>query len=229
MADTIDIPLYQHFDLIRLFSRVESSRERWDEPYTVTGATLNILGKIVGPLLANEFVTPELSATPSSHHSDYDATIVVDASATGCGAFARIDDRIYEVKMGFHKLLRHSAHAEPIGATELLRWVRNKGAKKIALVTDHNAMVWGQKRPISGKGGFSKAFFLNSLFQELYDNGGGQVFYVEGEHNPADKPSRGNRLGDPLSARQIHEMTFPSLAEFKHPYAEKRERPWWNV
>ena len=99
----------------------------------------------------------------------------------------------------------------------------------MALITDHNAMAWGQRRPVSGKGGFSKAYFLNSFFFELYENGGGQVFYVEGTKNPADAASRSNRIGDPFSAHVVTDLTLPALTEFNHPYLETKKRPWWNV
>lgn len=229
MADTIDIPIHAHYDVMRLFAQLAQDTAKWDAPFLPSGTVLNALGKLAGPLLRNASVVPMTHPPASLALHDYDAVVIVDAAATGVGAFVLLGNIVYEVRGGFGKAMMHSAHAEPIGATEILRWVRAKGARNVAVVTDHNAMVWGQRRPWSAKGGFSKSYFLNQFFTELYENGGGQVFFVEGARNPSDHTSRSNRLGDPMSARIVKDMTFPLLTSFFHPYLEKRRRPWWNV
>jgi hypothetical protein len=107
--------------------------------------------------------------------------------------------------------------------------MREQGAANIAVVTDHTAMVTGQRRPLSGKGGFGKSFKLNGFFKELYTAGFAQVF-----SSPAKKktqmarPSGANRLGDPFTVREVTDFLFPDLRTFTHPYGEAPSGPWWN-
>ena len=94
----------------------------------------------------------------------------------------------------------HSAHAEPKAATEVLRYLKQRNAitatSHVAIITDHRAMVSGQRQYRSGYKGFSTSGPLNEFFSELYDNTltRRDVFYVEGELNPADGPSREVRM-----------------------------------
>jgi hypothetical protein len=64
---------------------------------------------------------------------------------------------------------------------------------------------------VSGKGGFSKSYFLNAFFQNLYsDNLDHQVLYIPGDENPADAASRSNNVGDPISVTIRHDTIFPA-------------------
>jgi len=232
MAHTTQIPLSHHFDLLRIFSTVESQQGHWDTPTKVTPAMLNAFCKISGPLIENLPVSPRPPSSPSFRNSDYDATIIVDASSTGYGAIISINGEIFELRGGWQGEIRHSAWSEPIGALEALRWTRKRLGRhaRIAIVTDHIALAHAQRRPGSGNGGFSTAYHLNNFYAELYKDilDDADIFYVEGHLNPSDSLSRSNRIGDPQSFSKS-DMTFPSLAEFFHPYMEIPQRPWWNV
>ena len=87
----------------------------------------------------------------------------------------------------------------PIAAKEILHWLRYEMGclGRIAVVTDHIAMVTAQRRPISGNGGFSLAYHLNNFFIAYGRDGSlhGDVFHVEGKSNPTDSLSRSNFLG----------------------------------
>ena len=50
---------------------------------------------------------------PSFDYNDYEAIIIMDASATGYGGQVWLRDRIYEVKAGFRNAMSFSARAEP--------------------------------------------------------------------------------------------------------------------
>ena len=122
----------------------------------------------------------------------------------------------------------HSTQAEPLAATEVLRWLHGHGLRRVAVISDHIALALGQQRPISGNGGFSKAFRLNEFFRVAHAPGNTtHIFFVAGERNPADALSRSNRLGDGQSAVRSDDRVFPGLGGFHHPYAEAKARPWW--
>eukprot|EP00760_Papus_ankaliazontas_P016007 PhM_4_TR16751/c0_g1_i3/m.26827 len=159
LAHTVGVPPRDLFDIVRMYSRVAAMPSCWDQPLKVTPHMVTTIGQAIGPLLANEPTTPPpLPSAPSYNNKDYDVIAIVDASATGFGAFVLINGDIMEVKGGWRTSIRHSAWAEPIGALEIVRWIRSKSAGRIALVTDHSALAKGQRRPISGNGGFSHAF-----------------------------------------------------------------------
>ena len=137
-----------------------------------------------------------------------------------------------QLKAGFKRHIGHSAHSEPIAATEVVRWIRaNLPPGRIAIVTDHRALANGQRRWWSMNGGFSTAWHINEFFKELYRDGGlgNDVFYVPGVDNPADAPSRSNALGDKLTARRS-DIVFPSITTFQHQYRRiQPSRLWWHV
>ena len=173
-----------------------------------------------------------LTPLSGSDFSDYDATIIFDASATGYGAWVLMDGTIYEVRSGWRNTMRFSAHAEPTAGKEVIAWVRARCKGRIAVVTDHIAMAMAQRRPISGNGGFSTAFPLNEFFVALYGEKGdllADVFHCEGVKNPTDGISRSNRIGDPFRFTVNKEVTFPPLSSFHHPYRCAPRRAWWNV
>eukprot|EP00760_Papus_ankaliazontas_P011349 PhM_4_TR14728/c0_g1_i1/m.12386 len=121
-----------------------------------------------------------------------------------------------------------------MAATAVTRWARENFAPRlIAVVSDHEALAQGQRRPHSGNGGFSSAYHLNEFFRTLYADGGlHQVFYVPGHENPADAPSRNTVVGDLVwHVERVNNEMFPSLSTFTHPYLDTPppSRPWWNV
>ena len=232
LAHTLQIPLCKHYELLRLFGRLESSTIAWDDPYPVTPQAVNTVGAIVGPILANIPVRPTATPLPCVANVNYDILIVVDASKTGFGAYVQVGDRLFVLRSGWRNLIQHSAWAEPLAAREVLAWVRNSlGAKgRTAIVTDHIAMALGQRRPLSGNAGFSKAYHLNAFFADLYATGDEcQVFFVEGEKNPADGPSRSCRIKDAMTVTEIADSFISPLSTFWHPYADLPQRRWWNV
>jgi hypothetical protein len=81
-----------------------------------------------------------------------------------------------------------------------VRWVRAQPGyenAKVALVSDHVALTTGQRRCYSNFGGFSTSYHPNQIYDELYSNGGGEVFYVEAEDNQADA------LRDPIASYSL--------------------------
>jgi len=94
---------------------------------------------------------------------------------------------------------KHSAHAEPYAAELMLRQLDAEGrltpGTRVAMVTDHNAIVVAQRR-LNGYGGIGKGYSLNRLFQKTYDlrhpprSVEVYFFYIVGDLNPADPLSR---------------------------------------
>jgi hypothetical protein len=127
---------------------------------------------------------------------------------------------VFTLQQRWSVSMLHSARAEPTAALRAVQWTRQQlgGAASIALVTDHIAMASGQRRWNSGFGGFSSTgFHLNEFYRELYANGGGEVFYVEGEHNRADGLSRDPTAPFHLKAQRA-QLTFRDLGLVAHPF-----------
>ena len=236
----VEIPLRNHFELVRLFSRLAQAArlDRWDEPVTVLPHMVSVIGAIVGPLLLNTPIRPtEIPAIQedSLQNKFFDAVVVVDASASGFGALVQLQPsgEVLECRRGWANRVPYSAWAEPMAATEIVTWLRltHPGVKKIAVVSDHGALPLGQRRPLSGNGAFSHAYHLNEFFRILYAEGSDhQVLSVPGALNIADGPSRDTNVGDTTwRVRTLTGYLFPSLHTFHHPYAPTRQRAWWNV
>ena len=233
MAATIGVHLRDHWEVLRLFSRLSQQAGSWEAHFSVTPAVLDALTPLYATLAANEPVIPSCPPLPSVDSDDYEAVAIVDASGTGYGAFVRLRcGRVFEVRGGWYGHLQHSAWAEPIGGLKIVEWLRERlpAGARVALVTDHSAMCYGQQRPASGNGGFSLAYHLNTFFQALYAfSPAAAVFFVEGARNVADAPSRATRLGSPQLVMELYDFAFPPLSDFHHPYLRPRERPWWCV
>jgi hypothetical protein len=228
LTHTINRSVNCSFEMLRLHSSVAASPHQWDDRIKLSVTDISTIGTAITAVLKNQPATPIPIALPSVNHSDYAATIIVDASRTGFGALVLTQGHVLEVKGGFYKEKPHSAHAEPLAASLMLDWARSKVKGPFAIVTDHIALAQGQRRPVSGKGGFSKSYFLNAFFQNLYsDNLNHQVFYIPGDENPADAASRSNKVGDPISVTIRPDTIFPSLANLFHPFATAETRPWW--
>lgn len=233
MAHTIDVPLQEHFELMRTFSAIEARRSGWDDPIRVTPPMLDALAAMAGPLLRNHPVAPQSRPAVDTDLTSYNTVIVVDASADGFGAFIYHGGVTYRYNEGWREKMFHSAWAEPLAATLIVQWARRTfpDAGRIALVTDHIAMAKGQRRPLSGNGGFSRAYYLNRFFQELYsDCDSHQVFFIKGVNNQADKPSRELALQSPPRWTVVRNVTLPKLCELYHPYAGRgHDRLFWQV
>ena len=234
MTSTVQIPLYKHFEMTRIFRKLERGNGSWDHEVTITGKMLNTIGAIAGLLIENEAKIPRHIEGPPLTDADYEVVIHVDASASGYGAYITCGGSIHMVRGGWKDALKHSAWAEPCAATRILGWVMREWfpqrKPRVAVVTDHIAMAKGQRRPLSGNAGFSTAFFLNEFFKTLYEYcTDPEVFYVEGHRNVADAPSRASKIGDTLVHTVENHISLPPLESMFHPHSEIRERVWWNV
>jgi hypothetical protein len=240
MAHTIELPLREHYSVMRLFGRLQDGAKgdtRWDLPVAVTKAMLDDLAPMVGKLLTNAPVKPSAFPLPPPEQlfaeSSYDAIAIVDASATGFGAIVRFvaSGETVEIRSGWEEHIAHSAWAEPRGATEIVRLLRSRGMRRIAVVSDHVALAQGQRKPLSGNNGFSRSFWLNEFYRALYDGGDGEVFFVEGQLNLADTPSRNTMLGDRRWHVAPYSGMFPSLHNFFHPPSATSTTPraWWHA
>ena len=236
MAGTLQVGIAQHFHVMRLHSKMASTPGKWDDKYDISRDELNHLGNMVGPLLVNKEVKPWAPPLPSNEFSDYEAVIILDACGSGWGGWVWFQNTMFELKAGFSRFMGFSAQSEPIAATEIINWLRNEmGCRgRIAVITDHIAMVTAQRRPISGNGGFSLAYHLNNFFIALYGSDGslqGDVFHVDGHANPTDPLSRSTIVGQRRSVIVVSDVNIPPLTAFMHPYREhpRSLRKWWCV
>lgn len=104
---------------------------------------------------------------------------------------------------------RHSAQAEPRAALECLLYLNDTGrihdGARIALVTDHAAIVLAQRKS-NGYGGIGRGGMLNLLYEWVYNalferHVSVTFFYIAGPQNPADTLSR-QFTGDGLLREQ---------------------------
>eukprot|EP00796_Vickermania_ingenoplastis_P000370 gene369-gene315 len=156
---------------------------------------------------------------PTHDEAYYDAIVFTDASYAGWGAIARnraegtVTTYQQKWERGFFNrnspysagLVRnreffnaqHSAHAEPRAAQLALGQLVREGlpdGARVALVTDHEAIVHAQRRA-NGFGGIGRGYSLNKLFEYVHDlwyrNGIEVTFFqISGPSNPADTLSR---------------------------------------
>lgn len=233
LAHTLNIQLYSLHSLVRVYAAMSAVSTPWDEPGFMTPRVLPLLTQVVDELLVNRMVVPLRVFAPLESLNDYDAVIVVDACLRGFGAWIRVGDRAVSISSGWGAAIPASAHAEPLAAARALvhlgTMVPRVEALSVALVTDHQAMVSGQRRWWNGFGGFSPNPFLNNFFALLYGGTTRQrdVFFVEGEINPTDGLSRSVRIGDRLSVAVLQDVQFPEALE--HPYRHAPARPDYQV
>lgn len=236
LAHTIDFGLWRMFPLLRARSNLVRSmgsddHPRWDEPLKLQHSVRRYLEDACSVILRNEPSTLRPLVQPGSSNQDYDLVIIVDASQHGWGAYVLYQERIYEVRKGWSCLMPRSAHAEPRAATQALQWAKeNLGFKagNVAIVTDHEALVKGQRRWWSAHGGFSSSYYLNAFYAELYSIGLNyrlDVFFVQGHLNPADGPSRANTIKQELRYRVLTDFCFPDVSAFANPFRERPDRP----
>jgi len=236
MAHTIDLRINQYFNLWRAYTAIYTATVQWDEQVHLTSEpAIDQLREIIRILLRNDFVKLPVLTPPSTELTDYSAVAIVDASASQWGAYVYFPARdendqstIWKLQRQWDAALRHSAHAEPCGAYELLRWIHEQGrSERIAIITDHAALALGQRRWWSNYNGFGRSFYINRFYQELYRlSPGAEIFQVPGEKNIADGPSRDPYATRTLSAQLETKLTFPSLTTFTHPFATHALEEW---
>jgi hypothetical protein len=242
MTHTVSIGLHRFFSLLRAYARLVSPSApvlldvKWDEPVKLVHSVIADMTHAVGLLLPNKPVPVHPLLQPAKYSSAYDVVIIVDAAASGWGAYVLTKGDILKLQRGWNSTIAHSAHAEPKAASEALLWAKgNIGSKAhIAVVSDHSALADGQRRWWSGYGGFSASFPLNTFYNEFYSSVDlnvvrRDVFFVEGSKNPADGPSRSVSIGDPLSVSRATDFVFPDVSTFFHPYAERPPRAHYEV
>lgn len=237
MAMTIGVPLREHIGVLHAFTELLSPDvTKLDDPYVVSPQLYDTIWRYARPILANSPVEPKQPAKPSYDAADYDIVIVCDACESGWAALVSFAGAAtIEVKAGWDQPVAHSAWSEPMAATLALRWARQhwggSAPPSIAIVGDHGAMATAQRQPLSANGGFSSAFWLNRFYEELYKEPGLQrdVFYIPGECNPADGPSRSVAIGDKLRWTRRDDIMLPPLSAAYHPFAAGSERAWWNT
>jgi hypothetical protein len=223
MAHTVNLPLTRCFDLLRSYGTIISQTTSWDDACTVTSpAARATLEWMASTLIANKPVPLPVLTPPGATVQDYQIAIEVDASGSAWGARVLFTDsgRMVTLQQRWSTRVSHSAHAEPRAAALAVRWARSQpgyGNAKVALITDHGALATGQRRWYSSFSGFSTSYHLNNFFSTLYDNGGGEVFHVDGERNEADQLSRDPSAGYTLTVRE-GSTTFRELATVKHPF-----------
>lgn len=236
LAHTINVPLARHFKMLRLFAELEGQADRWDHQANVNPFMLNVIGEAIGPILRNIPVAVDTLPPPGRTHGDYDITVILDASATGWAAIVCRGNDTTVVRSGWTRTMQHSAWAEPSAVVEALKWVRahcpapSGRRRRIAIVTDHRAIVLGQRKHWSRHGGASTAFYLNSAFEAAYDDAYDDVvdfFYVPGPRNIADRDSRSCVIGEGRRYRPYTGL-IPSLDTFEPP-PQPRPRRWYQV
>jgi hypothetical protein len=220
-SHTLNESLCDSFVLLRAWSAMVSEATGWDSPCAVASEAVDAeLRRLADVLIANRPVPLPRLRAPSVAIADYDACAIVDASNSGWGAYVRFtrDHETVMLRQRWAARMEHSAHAEPRAATLCVEWIRRRhpGAR-IALVSDHAAIAHGQRRWYSGNGGFSSSYRLNELFRVLYAAGGGEVFFVDGDLNPADGPSRDPTAPFALTATHAN-VVIPDLRAFHHPH-----------
>ena len=228
MAHTLNIALRDHFSLFRWYSRLfkQTTILQWDEPIGALwtpGVELD-LQRLCIPLVKNRPVSIRTVVAPALDNAAYDAVIIVDACAEGWGAHVRLHDVTYCVQQRFARLQPHSAHAEPMAVKAILAWTKAQKARRLAVVTDHIALVQGQRQWWSGYNGFSLAYPLNAAYQEAYADAETEFFYVEGEKNPADHPSRSTQATT-ITVTPSN-IVFPQVSEYHHPFLSRPPHGW---
>ena len=233
LAHTIDLGLWRLFSLLRAYARlvtpssIESGDVLWDEPIHLAPSVVDSASRAVTCIAVNRPSILRPLRSPGVTNESYDTIIVVDASLAGWAAFIKLPTGVWDVRAGWSSQNHHSANSEPKAALAALKWACfQHQASHIAVVSDHRALATGQRRWWSSYGGFSNNYWLNAFYEAFYDADLSQcrrdVFYVAGEANPADGPSRSVVVGEPLSSR-VATSLFPDVAHFDHPFRDRRK------
>ena len=248
LGHTLGDHISQHYVLLRAYGSIVAQSctittdrmSGWDTPIPYVAKSLHAQTRIfVERLLKNEAVEMPAPRQPPGHdNARYDIIIFSDACITGLGAYVVLGQSAVCLRQRWHGLIHHSATSEPTAVCRVLSWIKKqpffincseKKHPRCAVVTDHIALVTGQRRWRSNNGGFSAAWALNSAFLQSQDGMSTDFFYVEGEHNIADGPSRDPTNREDLSVTDA-KILIPSLKQFWHPYGvEHEQRPVWQV
>jgi hypothetical protein len=226
MSHTMNIPMSRLAHLTRTSAAIAIAADDggWDSPLRyVSPATAASLGGIIETLLQNIPVEATILAAPSKV---YDVIINTDASAAGWAAFVHHSSgEAYELREGWSSPQLSSTTTEPLAAAKAIAWARRRWPDaSVAVATDHEPMVTGQRCWVSGYKGYSPSYHLNTFFSTLYaTERAADVFFVPGAVNPADGPSRAIRLGHQLVVAPAQSLPLCLSALF-HPYREESNR-----
>ena len=208
LLHTRDVHLCDTYGLLRTYSRLSTRaiHHGWDEPLQyIDSRMIQVLELAAMDVLSNGWVPlPDEPTSPSSEESDYEIIITIDAS---CGAWAALvfftaTSKEYLVRQGWHNpIFGASTVAEPTAVVRCLDWLESSHGKevqqhegltrvpRVALITDHAALVTGQRRWWNHHGGFSANGWLNEAFRRMAA-ANVTAFHIPGEMNPADAASR---------------------------------------
>ena len=219
LAHTVNEVLSHHNHLIRAYSKIAQLSSGWDEklPF-LSSSVLQAINNLGNRLLQNIPVACPIIVPPGSE--PYIWSICIDASKIGWGAIIRNPTgNVERVSQLWPDTIAHSAHAEPRAVMICLRWLKRHRqiSGRVAIMTDHAAIAYGQRRWWSAFGGFSRATALNGAFEEMYSDPELQVeiLHIPGDLNPADTLSR-NPEGYEIRCKADDDFVFPSTAV--HPY-----------
>ncbi|CUF10151.1 TATE DNA transposon, putative [Bodo saltans] len=240
MIHTHDIHLSECADVLRTYSRLaqRAHRDGYDTPMThLDNRIRNMLQSYVQRIVTLDETgspLPVEPSEPSCSDTDYDVIINSDSCEGGWAAYVRHGEHLTLLRQRWrpHSRTRFdlSTVSEPVALTRALTWVQtqpwyHKGLR-IACITDHAAIVSGQERWWSSNGGFSANPYLNTCYLTMHQTGAA-AFFIPGEDNPADGPSRSPTLGngDQLHATSAHGQASPAppLALLEHPFINRHE------
>jgi len=241
------------FNLMKAYrgvcSFVAKNNLSWDEKMDFVAPKAMIELERVGKvLLQNDFtkIPPPRKATYDEE--SYDDIIFIDASAHGWAAIQKKqktgETKTYQ-KMWVNQLgkeiqyvenhetkfftSKHSAYAEPTAILILLKHLLslNRLGKRIAICTDHFAIVQAQRKT-NGYGGIGRGDALNALFSFCH-NLDVSFFYIAGPQNPADHASRNFPSTDNESICETNtSVMLPFLHQTFSPLCEEEEEiPHW--
>jgi integrase len=238
MLHTHDVHLSSCYDLLRPYSKLaaRAALVGWDCALTFLDLRLSTtLAQYIEKIVTMDrhgSALPHQPHPPSVSDGDYDVIITSDACGEGWAAF------IARPKEGNQVLLKQrwragtktrydlSTVAEPVALMRALQWVAQQPwyspEMKIACVSDHAAITTGQRRWWSGNAGFSANPYLNSCYQQMIAMGA-IAFFLAGEANPADAPSRSTTLGQKgavitATITRCQQSLTPPLAELDFPF-----------
>ncbi|CAD2222526.1 hypothetical protein, conserved [Angomonas deanei] len=256
-AHTVNLNPASLFFLLKAYRAVYvtvcNTGGEWDAPLPhISPRVYEHLQRTTSVLAANEYapIAPVIRVTAEDR--DYDWVIYTDASDRGWGAIcqnthtqeviALQKEWMDELQCGtyrgptdeyqaflFNK--KHSAHAEPRAAREVLEYLKEIGrlvaGMRVALVTDHEAIVRAQRK-LNGFGGIGRGTDLNLLYEMVYnwfhwDHLLVLFFYLPGPQNPADQLSRvidSSNCGE-IRRVQLNGRQLPTLRNCYCPLLER--------
>jgi hypothetical protein len=244
MTNTLDVPMCELRSLVRAYSAIardaalrseqDGSRSPWEQRATFLDPRLRTkLAPLVQRLIDNVPVPLPVLRPPPVSTDECSALVMVDASQFGAGAVIHFpaQNKTVHYRRRWSSPLADSAHAEPCAVVGIFKFIdsvlkdSNERSKPVAIVTDHQAMVSGQRRWFSGYGGSSLSYWLNSAYCSAYSwPGGAEFFFVPGDLNTtADRLSRSLASlpadQDIVSVSPTEAFTCPLGSIARHPFA----------